>query len=242
MLENRAMILSVHQPQYIPWLGFFDKLARSDAFVFLNQVQYKPREWQNRNKIRTKDGSLWLTVPVIHTGERQAICDARIDNTTNWAKDHWKSLCTWYAGAEYFEQYKLFFESVYQKEWEFLSDLNIYIIQFVLKELHINTPVYLESDIGTSKRSSERIIEIAQKLGADMYLTGIGGKNYLDEEKFVETKIALAYQEFEHPVYQQQYIDHDHPFLPGMSILDLLFNEGENSQQILSTVKETDHV
>lgn len=235
------MILSVHQPQFLPWLGFFDKLAKSDVFVFLDQVQYKPREWQNRNKIRTKDGSLWLTVPTVHVGGRQKICDVRIDNSTDWAGKHWKSLCIWYSRAQYFDKYKSFFEKVYQKKWEFLIDLNVHLTTYLLEQLNISIPIYFESRVGTSKQSTERIIEIAQKLGTDNYFTGIGGKNYLDEPLFDEAGIALTYQEYEHPVYRQLHGDDQGSFVSNLSVIDLLFNEGENSSQYFNK-KAENHV
>jgi len=228
------MILSVHQPQYIPWLGFFDKLEKSDIFVFLDTVQYKPREWQNRNKIRTKDGSMWLTVPVITKGQgRQPINEVILDNDAKWQKDHHSSIKCWYGRAPFFEKYFGFFEEIYQKPWEKLVDLNIAILDYLFRELAISTKIHHESTVGTSRQSTERIIEICQKLNADTYLTGIGGKNYLDEAKFTQTGIKLLYQDYQHPTYNQLFTDDTSAFLPNMSIIDLLFNEGERSLTIL---------
>jgi len=228
------MIVSVHQPQYLPWLGYFDKIARSDAFVYLDTVQYKAREWQNRNKIRTKDGTMWMTVPVMTKGLGwQNICDVRVDASTDWQKDHWHSLQCWYGKAPHFERYKAFFEDVYAQAWERLMDLNIHVTEFLLKEFGITTPIYMESELGTTDRSTERIIELCQKLKADTYFTGIGGQNYLDEERFKETGIGLIYQDFQPPAYRQQYSSTEEEFLPCLSAIDLLFNEGENSRQIL---------
>jgi len=126
------MIISVHQPQYIPWLGFFDKIAKSDAFVFLDQVQYKPREFQNRNKIRTPKGWMWLTIPVTCKGlGRQKICNCVIDNTFPWARKHAASLKSCYGGANFFSEYFAFFEELYAKKWERLAELNIHIIRYI---------------------------------------------------------------------------------------------------------------
>ncbi len=226
--------MSVHQPQYLPWLGYFDKIARSDAFVYLDTVQYKAREWQNRNKIRTKDGTMWMTVPVLSKGRsRQNICDVCIDASVDWQKEHWHSLQCWYGKAPYFDRYKAFFEETYARPWDRLMDLNIHITAFLLKEFGITTPVHMESDLGTEGRSTERIIELCQKLKADTYFTGIGGQNYLDEKRFEETGIDLVYQDFQHPEYRQQYMATEQAFLPCLSAVDLLFNEGENSRNIL---------
>ena len=228
------MIVSVHQPQYLPWLGYLDKIARSDAFVYLDTVQYKAREWQNRNKIRTKDGTMWLTVPVLSKGlGLQPICDVRIDNSFHWQKDHWSSLRCWYGSSPYFERYQPFFKDVYARHWDRLIDLNIHISCFLLKEFGITTPVYMESELGTTGRSTERIIELCQKVKARVYFTGLGGHNYLDENKFVEAGIKLIYQDFQHPSYRQQYQDEETVFLPCLSAIDLLFNAGDKSRQVL---------
>lgn len=230
------MIVSVHQPQYIPWLGYFDKIDKSDCFVFLDNVQYKHGEYQNRNKIRAKSGWIWLTVPVIYKGHtHQKIYEVKIDNALDWQKKHWGSLRSCYGKAACFKEYAPFLEKLYSpcSQWERLMDLNIQIIQYILKQLKIEKPLYYESEIGTTQEATERIIEICKKLNAETYLSGIGGKVYLEEEKFAQAGIKLEYQDFIHPCYQQQFADRNNPFLPYMSILDLLFNEGPESARIL---------
>ncbi|MCP4650997.1 MAG: WbqC family protein [PVC group bacterium] len=234
------MIISVHQPQYLPWLGYFDKIDKSDCFVFLDTVQYKMREFQNRNKIRTKDGWIWLTVPVKTKGHfHQDISAVLIDDESDWAVEHKKSLMAWYGKAPFFRQYFPFFEDVFARRWDRLVDLNIYIIKYLLQELQIDTPLYFESEVGTTQKSTARIVEICQKLKADTYLSGTGGKDYMDEGLFVQTGIGLQYQHFNHPCYNQQFISAQHPFTPYMSVLDLLFNEGPRSIDI---IKETNHL
>jgi len=228
------MILSVHQPQYIPWLGYFDKIAKSDCFVFLDDVQYKPREYQNRNKIRTSTGDTWLTVPVISKGlGRQKISDVAIDNELDWCKQHLMSIKSCYGHAEFFGDYFPFFENTYAQEWEKLSDLNLRIINFVLKELAVTTPLYFESKLDIIKTKTDRIIEICKKMNADTYLSGSGGRKYLEEGKFSEAGIKLIYQEYAHPVYRQLFMNKNSDFIPHMSIIDLLFNEGRGSLKIL---------
>jgi hypothetical protein len=224
------MIISVHQPQYIPWLGYFDKIARSDSFVFLDNVQYKEREFQNRNKIRTKDGSIWLTVPVISKGEgRQNIRDVVIDNEIAWQRKHLGSLRSAYSKAAFFDKYYQYFETILAKDWGNLNDLNIEIIKFVLNELSISTPITFESELKIETMSSQSIVDICKKLGADTYLSGSGGKDYLDEGLFARGNIRLLYQDFKHPEYKQCY----QPFMPFMSIIDLLFNYGKDAREIL---------
>lgn len=234
------MILSVHQPQYIPWLGYFNKIDKSDCFVLLNSVQFKSREYQSRNKIRTKNGWIWLTVPVISKGiGRQKISDVLIDNSNGWRKKHCNSLKTWYSGAEYFKDHFPFFEEIYSEKREKLENISTDIIKYFLKELDIHTPVYFESELGITSSKTDRIIDICRKLKADVYLSGIGGKDYLEEEKFSRAGIKLEYQEFFHPVYQQQYMKSQSPFIPYMSCIDLLFNEGPRSKKILKRERST---
>jgi len=224
------MIIAVHQPQYMPWLGYFEKIIKSDNFVFLDNVQYKEREFQNRNKIRTKDGSSWLTVPVISKGEgRQNIRDVKIDNEVAWQRKHLASLRSSYGRATFFKEYYPFFEEALGRQWVYLKDLNIEIIRFVLKELYIDAPITFESDLGVFSMSAQRIIDICKKLKADTYLSGTGGRGYLDEKLFAQENIKLIYQDFLHPQYKQCY----EPFVPFMSIIDLLFNNGPESRKIL---------
>lgn len=230
------MIVSVHQPHYIPWLGYFDKIDKSDCFVFLDNVQYKHREYQNRNKIRAKSSWIWLTVPIIYKGHaHQKVYEVQIDNGYDWQKKHWGSLKACYGKSAYFDEYAPFFEKLYSSScrWEMLMDLNVHIIKYILRQLKIEKPLYYESEIGTTKEATERIIEICKKLKCDTYLSGIGGKVYLEEEKFTQAGIKLEYQNFIHPCYPQQFSAANNPFLPYMSIVDLLFNAGKESTGIL---------
>jgi len=228
------MIVSVHQPQYLPWIGYFDKIDKSDCFVFLDTVQYKPREFQNRNKICVKGGWLWLTVPVNVKGHyKQSILDVEIDNEKAWNAKHKKNLISWYGNTQFFNTYFPFFEEVYNKKCNKLVDLNVMIIKYLLEKLKTDRPVYFESEIGTTKMGTDRIIEICQKLRANTYLSGIGGKDYLEEEKFLKAGITLKYQEFNHPNYRQHYESQTQSFQPYMSVIDLLFNEGTRSIDII---------
>lgn len=227
------MTVSVHQAQYLPWLGYFDKIARSDCFVFLDCVQYKEREFQNRNKIRRKGGWMWLSVPVLARG-RQAINEVAIDNGANWQRQHAGSISTWYGGAAHFGGHFPFFQETYSRQWERLQELNIHIIRYLLEAFDIGTPLVFESGLRTTGTSTLRIIEICKKLHADTYLSGVGGKAYLDERLFEENGIRLRYQEFVHPQYRQRY----EPFMPYMSAIDLLFNYGEKSRDILRGEKK----
>lgn len=228
------MILAAHQPQYIPWLGYFDKIARCDAFVILDRVQYKEREYQNRNRIRAKNGPLWLTVPVVSKGRgREPIGDVRIDNSRDWARTHLLSIKAAYSRAPFFKDHLPFFEALYSRPEERLSDLNFRVIKYILKEFSIATPVHVESRLGITTTKTDRLIDICRKLGAGTYLSGAGGKEYLDEEKFPAAGVKLVYQEYAHPAYAQQFMAGTDDFLPFMSAIDLLFNEGPRAKKIL---------
>jgi hypothetical protein len=229
------MIISVHQPQYIPWLGYFEKIAKSDCFVFLDNVQYKHREFQNRNKIRGSKNFIWLTVPVITKNYRQQlIADVRIDNSEPWPKKHWHALQSCYSQAKFFYEYGNFFRAVYlDKTWDKLIDFNIYIIEQIISWLDIKTKIIRESQVGTTLTSTGRIIEICRKLNAQVYLSGLGGKDYLQEDMFVQSGIKLEYQQFTHPVYQQQFMCNVDDFMPYLSIIDLLFNEGADKSRAI---------
>lgn len=230
------MVLSVHQPQYIPWLGYFHKILRSDLFVFLDNVQYKPREYQNRNRVRTKDGAIWLTVPVVTGGQgRQNIRDVKIDNSADWRTEHLKSMRACYGRSPFFGRYFPFFEDLYGRDWDGLSDLNIAVTRYMLKELSIPTTVCFESELGISSKKTDRIIDICGKLKADAYLSGAGGRDYLDESRFAPSGVRLVYQEFRHPAYRQQFMKDAADFTPYLSTVDLLFNEGPSSRDILES-------
>jgi hypothetical protein len=219
------MILSVHQPQYLPWLGYFHKMAISDVFVYLDDVQYKKREFQNRNRIRTNtpNAYMWLTVPVkVKDRFTQKICEVEINNDYPWRRKHWKSIELHYRGAKYFSQYAGFFEALYGKVWLKLIDINLEIIDFFVRVFNIKTKIFFSSSLSPEGEATDRIISLCKILSADTYLSGIGGKQYLEEEKFAKNNIKLVYQDFKHPVYKQVY----EPFVPNMSAVDFLFNCG----------------
>lgn len=225
------MIVSIHQPQFLPWLGYFDKIYKSDAFVFLDNPQYKKNEYQNRNKIRSKTGWFWLTVPVIIKNRfGQKINEVEINNLIDWKRKHVESIKQSYSKAKYFLEYKSFIDDLYSRDWNKLVDINVYTISSILKILGIEKQIYFESKLNITTDKTDRLIDICRKLNADTYLSGTGAKEYLEEDKFKENNIKLIYQEFEHPVYPQVYND----FVPYMSIIDLIFNCGTKSLEVLT--------
>lgn len=224
------MILGAHQPQYLPYLGYFDKVAASDLFVFMDLPQYKKREYQNRNRIKGPQGEIWLTVPVKSKGRfEQAIKDVEIDETQAWQKSHWQTLEMHLRKAPYWERYAAGLEGFYTRPYTHLSSLNIEMTLWFFGQLGITTPWKLESEIGTSGLSTERLVDMCRKTGATAYLSGAGGKDYMDEGRFAAEGLGLAYQHYSHPEYAQRY----GAFLPYMSVVDLLMNEGPRSLEIL---------
>lgn len=223
------MIVAVHQPQYLPWLGYFDKMSRADVFCYLNDVQYKKNEWQNRNRIKTAQNWQWVTVPVrYHFPEK--INEVRINNAVDWRKKHLQALITNYSRAPYFKEYIAIFEDTFSKQWEFISELNVYLIETLKGLLDMREkPSVFSSDLKLSEEPTDRLIDICKALGADTYLAGKGGADYMDLERFEKNGLNVMTQEFEHPVYPQLFND----FQSHLSVVDLLFNCGPESMKII---------
>lgn len=229
------MLFSAHQPQYLPWLGYFEKIERADKFVLLDDVQYKKNEWQNRNKIKTAKGAQWLTVPVkAHLG--QAINEVFVDSSRPWVKDHLKSIETNYRRAPYFNKIFPEMEKVYlNKNWETIGEISIALIKSILKLLNIpEEKLILSSSLNIKEKSTQRLVEIGNCLKADQYLSGKDGRNYMDLDLFKQAHIDVEFQSYQHPEYSQLFP----PFISHLSIIDLLFNEGDKSLSILKEGKE----
>lgn len=221
------MIVAVHQPQYLPWLGYFDKMRRADVFCFLDNVQYKKNDWQNRNRIKTAQGWQWLTVPV-HYRFPQKITEVTINNTVKWKKKHLQALISNYNRAPNFKQSLDIFERVYSENWESLSDLNIIIIKCLRTALGLDQrPTVNASDYDLAEDPTDRIIDICIALNADTYLSGQDGIKYMNMERFKQSGIRVVVQDFQHPVYPQVF----EGFQSHMSVVDLLFNCGVKSLQ-----------
>ncbi|MCK4352831.1 WbqC family protein [candidate division WOR-3 bacterium] len=196
-----------------------------DIFVILDSVQF-PRgaSWVNRNRIKTPNGQLWLTVPVKkHSLGLQKIKDVKIDNEHNWRKKHCLSLKHYYSKAPYFEDYIGFFEQIYKSDWAQLVDLNVTMIKEIAKWLEIKTKFVLSSTLGVTGTKSELLIDICKQLSADTYLSGSGGKKYLEPEKFSQRGIKIKYYSFNPSPYPQLWGD----FISNLSIIDLFFNCGK---------------
>ena len=225
------MKISVMQPGYLPWLGFFDLLARCELFVVLDDVRFTKRDWRSRNRIRTKQGWIWLTVPVLSKNRNdQLILEAKINNDEQWRQRHLKALKIHYARAPFFKKYINIFEELYARAWELLVDLDLAAVAALARELDILTPLMRSSDLGIrSVAGNDRIISICTKLKATQLYDSQGAKSFIDLRQFHEAGIQVEFQDFQHPSYRQVYA----PFLPFMSVVDLLFNEGPRSKDII---------
>lgn len=228
------MKVTIHQPEHMPWLGFFHKINMVDVYVVLDNVQYRRRYFQNRNKIRTKDGWQWLIVP-LEKEERDELLikNAKISKADmRWREDNVESMRQNYYRTAYFENYWDEFKAIYNRDYCYLSEFNIGLIKFFLQKLGLKKDIVLASELGVSGDKGDLIFDICKVASAKTYISGISGKDYLNFDKFNANHIEVVIQEFHHPIYKQFY----QPFMPCMSVIDLLFNYGGNSLEIINGV------
>lgn len=228
------MILAIHQPEHLPWLGFFDKAAQADVLVLLDNVQYRHKYFQNRNRIRGHDGACWLNVPVLLKDQgHPLIKNIRInDQAVRWREKCWRSISLNYRKAKFFPEHETYFKAVYERPWERLSDLNVELIRYLCRAFGIGARIGLASEMGVEGAGPELILRLVLKTGADVYVSGvsgIAGQGKEPEELFSAEGIGVQYQQFFHPIYRQLH----EPFMPCMSAIDLLFNYGAESMSIL---------
>jgi hypothetical protein len=230
------MIVAIHQPNFLPWLGYFYKIAKCDVFVLLDNVQYVKNSFINRNKIKTPQGAQWLTVPVKIKGRfGQLIKDVEINNTMDWRKKHLRTLEMNYKRAKYFEPVFRGVEAIYfARDWQNLCELNIEILKWVVSLLGIEKRLMRASELNVKGEGTQLLINIVKEVGGNTYLSGFGGAKYQEEELFKEVGIKLQYYDFTHPVYPQLWSG----FVPNLSIIDLLFNCGPESLSIILYGKE----
>ncbi len=229
------MIVSINQPAYLPWLGYFDRIAHSDLHIVLDDVQLErstSTSFTNRNKIKTAQGWTWLTVPVKTAGlGYPLISQVEVDNRQKWATKHFRSLVHSYSRTPHFSEYKDWFESFYQKSFILLTPMLKESTDYLLNVLDINTPLVVSSEIQVEGQKSDLILNLCQAVGATTYLSGPFGRDYLDAASFLKAGIDLKFHDYQHPTYSQI---HGH-FEPYMSVVDLLFNCGSDSLKILRT-------
>lgn len=226
------MIVSINQPAYLPWLGYFQRIAMSDLHVVLDHVQFEKNSFTNRNKVRTAEGSCWLTVPLKTKGQfgELAINAIQIDEKQNWRDKHWRTLQQNYGKAPAFGSLSAGLEQIYRQEWTHLAGLCRELTALQHAAFGITTPLRYSSEMNPQKTKNELVLELCQQVGATTYLSGAMGRDYLDESAFASAGIRVAYQDYRHPEYPQC---RGTGFLPYMAALDLLFNCGPQSRDIL---------
>ncbi|HRX86544.1 MAG TPA: WbqC family protein [Phycisphaerae bacterium] len=225
------MIVSIHQPAYLPWLGYFERIARSDVHVVLDHVQFEKNSFVNRNRVRTAEGACWLTVPVRTSGRFGAlpIRELEIDGGSGWQKKHWRTIAQAYARAPYFAEHAAFFEGVFAQPWTHLAPLCEEIARYLLDAFGISTPRVFSSALPVAGAKDELVLNICRHLGAGTYLSGALGRDYLRVEAFADAGIDVVFQDYEHPVYPQG----RGWFEPNLAAVDLLFHCGPASRDIL---------
>jgi len=220
------MIIGIHQPNYLPYLGFFDKMMKSDIFVIYDDAQFEKGEFQHRNRIRIYHGWKWLTVPVekkhIPINEIMIKNEVATWKGIRWADAHSKDIMDNYKDTPYYSAYEKEIKRIYGKRYDMLVDLNMELIIFLIKAFDIDVEIVYSSELGFTSKSTERLVEIVETLGGDVYLSGPKGRDYLDVSLFEKKGIRVEFQEFRHPVYKQRY----EGFEPNMAAIDALFSVG----------------
>lgn len=226
--------VAILQSNYIPWKGYFDIINMVDVFIFHDDLQYTHGDWRNRNKIKTQSGLEWLTVPC-GKSESRLICEVELKDY-KWQKKHWAKIEQNYRKAKYFNEYKNYFKSIYlDKYWTNLSEMNQYIIkQISVDILGISTKFEDSRKYDLQYKKADRVIELLKKSEADIYLSGLAAKDYLDESMFKDENIGLEWMDYSgYREYEQLHP----PFEHGVTILDVIFNEGSNAKEFMKSFK-----
>jgi hypothetical protein len=227
--------VAIVQSSYIPWKGYFDLIRAVDEFVFLDDVQFTRRDWRSRNRIKTRQGPAWLTIPVQNKGRyHQLIAETCVSDPT-WAATHWATLRGSYARMPHFDRCAEVLEPVYAAlaSTERLSAINHRLIVAVCGLLGITTPLSWSSDYGAPAGKNERLIELCRKAGATDYLSGPNARGYLDERQFAEAGITVSFADYSgYPEYAQPYPPFDH----AVSVLDLLFCTGPDATKYMKAL------
>lgn len=216
------MIVAIHQPNYLPWLGYFDKMYKSDVFVLLDDVQFPTgkQHYGHRNKIRGNMGEKWLTLPVSNRSAGLKFNEVQISDN-GWHAEHLRLITEFYRKTRYFDAYYPILSQDFA-ECKVLSDITIKYIGIIKSLLKLKTKIVLSSKLNITGTGAERILNILKHFHADTYVsgTGPGSMRYIDEEEFVRNNIRLVWQNYISPEYKQRF----NPFIPNLSIIDALFN------------------
>jgi hypothetical protein len=219
------VILSAHQPAYLPWIGYFDKILNSDIFIFLDTVQFEKNSFINRNIIKTPQGPSWLTIPVKVKGHiNSSLLEIKIDEQKPWRKKHIKSIEMNYRKASRFEKSFSKIEEVINFPEANLSEYCFQHLKFWINELGIKTKIIRLSELPIKSKKSNLVLDLCRYFNVDNYLSGSLGKNYLVEEDFIKSKVNIYYQDYKQKNYHQLWGE----FIPNLSILDCWMNLQDN--------------
>jgi WbqC-like protein family len=236
------MIVAAHQPHFLPWLGYLDKVARADVFVVMDDLQYERQNFQNRQQLKLADGPHWMTVPLVHHTQDARICDLRIDNAGRGGRHHWqhriwRTLEVHYGRTAHWEHYAPALEDIFRRRWTHLLELDLHILELARNWLAIKIPIVRASSLELRGAKTDRIVDLCTKLGAGVYLTGRGGSvGYLDTAALARAGVTPIWQRFRHPTYAQRYPQVG--FVSHLGFLDLLLNCGPDAQAILAGAGE----
>lgn len=230
------MKITIHQPEHLPWLGFFHKICRADQIVLLDNVQFSKNSFQNRNRIIGSDGPMWLAVPILIKGHTSKIInEMEIVSQSTWKKKYIRTIEQVYGRHPHFHLLSEGLIPLIEQDWELLVDLNVAIIQWFLKWLGHEKPIHFASSLDVSGSKTELLLQICRDLKATSYLSGPSGRDYLKEDLFQEAGIDVTYHEFGHPVYPQL---GNKDFVSHLSAIDLMANLGEVGQRFIMPEEE----
>ncbi|MDD5327090.1 MAG: WbqC family protein [Phycisphaerae bacterium] len=224
---------AILQPTYLPWAGYFEMIGASEIFVVFDHVQFVKKSWHQRNKIKGPNGEILLTVPVKKGPRDSRICDIEICcDGSNPLEKHWNTISRSYSKSRHFRDYESVFTGIYSEHPKYLRDLNVRIITTICNLLGIKTKMVFSSELNLAEENmdkSERIAALCEKVGITHLYDAKGAQEFLDTSRFADKNIAISFQNYEHPQYSQLFDE----FIPYMSVIDLLFNEGQNSLEII---------
>jgi hypothetical protein len=231
------VIVAAHQPAFLPWLGYLDKLAQADLFVVMDDLQYEAQNFQNRNRVKLDRGPHWLTVPLLRGAQTDRVMDKRIDNAGrggrhHWQRRIWRTLEVHYGRAPHFARYAPALEETFVRRWDWLVELDLQLLDLARGWFGITRPIVRASSLGLEGVKTARIRSMCEAVGAHVYLSGRGGSTgYLDTDALARAGITTLWQRFTHPSYPQRYAGVG--FVSHLGFLDLLFNCGPDSTAIL---------
>ena len=223
------MKVAIHQPQYLPYGGFFHKLSLSDLYVIMDDAQYDKR-FTNRNRIITPNGPIWLSVPINKKQKFAPNVEVEINNEIPWRDLHWKQLQLAYSNSRFFRLYKDGFEQLYKRDWNMLFELDLETLKLVMGSLNLKTKIVLESNLDVNSKATDRLVDVCKAVGADTYVAGSGSRSYMDESLFRKNNINIEYQNWVPVRYSQHLVKE---FFPNLSVVDMLANLGPYTLNVI---------